>query len=219
MSPARMSRYLQATGFDTRKAMTLYRKNLKLSQEMFTLISCFEIALRNKINDQYMEQHGKDWLQDSVSHNGFFNTEKCKRTKSIVVKLLNSRDINSHTKLLASLDFGFWRYLFAQPQFYAGGQCLLKVFPLKPRSSASIQFNQSFIFNKLKSINDLRNRIAHHEPICFKPFLPMICTKNSVEHYNLIIELFRWMDIDESGFLYGLDHVLSLCDEINNYRL
>ena len=55
MSPARMSRYLQATGFDTRKAMTLYRKNLKLSQEMFTLISCFEIALRNKINDQYME--------------------------------------------------------------------------------------------------------------------------------------------------------------------
>jgi len=60
MSSARMSRYLSAMGNDSRKAMTLYRKNLKLSQEMFTIISCFEVALRNKINAQYTAQHGND---------------------------------------------------------------------------------------------------------------------------------------------------------------
>ena len=36
----RMGRYLVASGGDTRKAMTLYRKNLRLSQELFTVISC-----------------------------------------------------------------------------------------------------------------------------------------------------------------------------------
>ena len=41
-----------ACGGDTRRAMTLYRYNLKLSQEMFTLISCFEVALRNRIDNQ-----------------------------------------------------------------------------------------------------------------------------------------------------------------------
>ena len=49
LSAARMNRYLVASNGNTRKAMTLYRLNLKLSQEFFTVISCFEIALRNKI--------------------------------------------------------------------------------------------------------------------------------------------------------------------------
>jgi len=33
MTPARMGRYLTACGGNTRKAMTMYRKNLQLSQE------------------------------------------------------------------------------------------------------------------------------------------------------------------------------------------
>jgi len=39
LSSERMGRYLQACGGDSRKAMTLYRYNLQLSQEMFTVIS------------------------------------------------------------------------------------------------------------------------------------------------------------------------------------
>ena len=46
MSQKRMNRYLAACGGDSRKAMTLYRYNLQLSQETFTIISCFEVALR-----------------------------------------------------------------------------------------------------------------------------------------------------------------------------
>ncbi len=39
MSAKRMERYLTACGGDTRKAMTLYRYNLQISQEMFTIVS------------------------------------------------------------------------------------------------------------------------------------------------------------------------------------
>ncbi len=45
MSSKRMERYLTACGGDTHKAMTLYRYNLQISQEMFTIVSCFEVAL------------------------------------------------------------------------------------------------------------------------------------------------------------------------------
>lgn len=54
LSPERMGRYLQACGDDSQKAMTLYRYNLQLSQEMFTVISCFEVALRNAIDRHFI---------------------------------------------------------------------------------------------------------------------------------------------------------------------
>lgn len=50
LSPERLNRYVAACGNDTRKAMSLYRMNLYLSQEVFTLLSCFEVALRNAID-------------------------------------------------------------------------------------------------------------------------------------------------------------------------
>ncbi|WP_418263812.1 Abi family protein [Flavobacterium faecale] len=216
MSSARMHRYLVATGNNSRKAMTLYRKNLQLSQEMFTVISCFEIALRNKINEQYVALHGNDWLRDSISAGGIFSTSKCINTKKLIRKSLNKLTAYTHPKLLATFDFGFWRYLYAQPQFFAGGQTLLRVFPSKPTSTPAIQYNQTYIFNQLKLVNDFRNRIAHHEPICFQPGTAVISTTNTLQHYNLIIQLFQWMNINESALLYGLDHVSTLCHEIDN---
>jgi hypothetical protein len=50
ITASRMGRYLTACGGNTRDAMTLYRKNLKISQELFTVISCIEISLRNAID-------------------------------------------------------------------------------------------------------------------------------------------------------------------------
>lgn len=52
VSQKRMSRYVNACCGDTRKAQTLYRHNLRISQEMFTMISCFEVAIRNAIDNE-----------------------------------------------------------------------------------------------------------------------------------------------------------------------
>ncbi len=58
MSIARMSRYKTATSSNTRKAMTLYRLNLRLCQELFAIIWCIEVALRNSINRECLSAHG-----------------------------------------------------------------------------------------------------------------------------------------------------------------
>jgi hypothetical protein len=217
MSVHRMSRYLVACGNNSRKAMTLYRKNLHLSQEMFTVISCFEVAFRNSINRQYTSQYGNDWLRDSISTGGIFDSSTCRRAKDIISRALAKHTNNyTHTKLLTEMDFGFWRYLFAQPQFYAGGQTLLHIFPSKPKSTPTIQYNHTFVFNQLEQINMLRNRIAHHEPICFSPGNPIIKTTYARQQYNLLLQLFQWMNIDELSLLYGLDHITTVCNEIDS---
>jgi hypothetical protein len=219
MSPSRMNRYLLASRNNSKKAMTLYRKNLHLSQELFTIISCFEVALRNAINNHYTVQYGSDWLRNNSLAGGSFDTPTCKATKEIIHKAYNKlAGSYTHSKLVAEMDFGFWRYLFAQPQFYAGGQTLLRIYPSKPKSTPSMQYNHTYVFNQLEKINHLRNRIAHHEPICFLPSQPVIDTIYTRQNYNLLLQFFQWMNIDNVSLLYGLDHIVTVCDEIDLLR-
>ena len=90
ISSARMREYITACGNDTRKAMKLYRLNLKLSQEMFTVISCFEVILRNKIDKVMQQYFGNDRLRDSVANNGiFFSDNRVEQTRKIITKAYN----------------------------------------------------------------------------------------------------------------------------------
>jgi len=216
MTPARMNRYLLACGGNSRKAMTLYRKNLQLTQELFTVISCFEVALRNAIDTTINSTLGDDWLRNAAAAGGIFDNPRCRLTKDNINDAISKLHIYSHHKLVAELGFGFWRYMFAQNQFNATGRALLRVFPSKPISTPAIQYNNTYIFNQLAELNKIRNRMAHHEPICF---LPQQAVKNTIyarQHYNLILQLFQWMQIDEAALLYGLDHINTVCNEIDN---
>jgi hypothetical protein len=216
MTNARMNRYLLACGGNTRKTMTLYRKNLQLTQELFTVISCSEVALRNVIDVTVAPSLGNDWLRDAASPGGVFDTRRCHFTRDSINEAITKLNTYSHNKLVAELGFGFWRFMFAQNQFNATGRILLRVFPSKPRSTPTIQYNNVHIFNQLAQLNHLRNRMAHHEPICFLPGNPIKDTTYARQHYQLILQLFQWMQIDEVTLLYGLDHINSICNEIDH---
>lgn len=216
MSASRMSRYLSACGGNSKKAMTLYRLNLRLSQEMFTVISCFEVALRNTIDKHYTNTLGNQWLRQGAAPGGVFDNRHCRQTAQAIneeVSALANR--YTHDRLAAGLGFGFWRYLFAQHQYQSAGNNLLRIFPSKPRSTAQTQYNQRFVFNQLAQLNIIRNRVAHHEPICFQPGLPIKDTTYARQHYGLILQLFQWMNIDEAALLYGLDHISRVCGDID----
>lgn len=218
ISPERMRKYNVACGGNTVKAMTLYRYNLRLSQEMFVVVSCFEVALRNRI-DAVMKAHlGNDWLRDLILPGGaLYYDKRCEKTRKIIEQayngLMRSRTY-SHSKLLSEMEFGVWKYMYNNVQFFLTGQVLLRVFPNKPKSSKQQRYDNTYVFGELDYINNLRNRIAHHEPICFgKP----VCVDTSYvqNRYNRIMELFRWMDIDGASLLYGLGHVDNACNQID----
>ncbi|MFO0489061.1 MAG: CAAX protease, partial [Cyclobacteriaceae bacterium] len=64
-------------------------------------------------------------------------------------------------------------------------------------------------------INMLRNRLAHHEPICFANGQAVKNTTYARQHYAQILELFRWMNINVQALLYGLDHIETVADQID----
>ena len=219
ISPERMKKYNVACGGNTAKAMTLYRYNLRLSQEMFVVVSCFEVALRNRIDAVMRAHHGNDWLRDSILPGGFlYSDNRVEPTRKRIEKAYNElkRKHNySHTKLLSEMEFGLWKYMFTNVQYRLSGRILLQIFPNKPKSSQSFRFDNTYIFGELDYINNLRNRIAHHEPICFgNPVC--IDTFYAKNRYNRIMELFRWMDIDGASLLYGLGHMNNICCKINS---
>jgi len=216
MSAPRLGRYVAACNGNTRKAMRLYRLNLRLSQEMFTIISCFEIALRNAIDEHYVLVHGGNWLRDAQRPGGIFMVNRCRVSRGIITNAYNRVNPNyTHAKLLAEMDFGFWRYMFAQPQYHAGGQSLIRIFPGKPSSTPNQQYNQTYIFRELKQVNDIRNRIAHHEPICFGLGTSQVNSGYVNAKYGKIMTLFQWMEIDHADLLYGLNHIAKMTTELD----
>ncbi len=218
MSPERMRKYVQACSGDTKRAMTLYRYNLKLSQEMFTFVSCFEVALRNRIDKQMTAQFGGDWLRDAILPNGaLYYDHRVDKTRKIIEKAYNElmrSNAYSHSKLLSEMEFGVWKYMFSNVVYALMGQILLRIFPNKPISSRQQQYDNSYIFQELDYINKLRNRIAHHEPICFSRPTATIDTSYALNQYNRMMKLFQWMDLDGVSLMFGLDHVNDACSKI-----
>lgn len=151
-SSMRMQKYVQACGGDTRRAMTLYRYNLKLSQEMFTMVSCFEVALRNRIDKQMTFHLGNDWLRDAILPNGaLYYDHRVDKTRKIIEKAYNELmrgNAYTHWKLLSEMEFGVWKYMFSNAVYALMGQTLLRIFPNKPLSSRQQQYDNSYIFQR-----------------------------------------------------------------------
>lgn len=155
---------------------------------------------------------------DSFQVGGIFDTPRLARTANIVRggyrRLQEMGKPYSHVGLLSEMEFGVWKHMFSREQFAATGRCLLTVFPHKPTSTPSIQYNHTYMFNELDKVNTLRNRIAHHEPVCFALGASTIDTSYILAQHERVHRLFAWMDIDSESMLYGLDHVTKVCSEI-----
>lgn len=298
LSLTRMQRYLNAC-HDEQHAIQLYRLNMKLAQMSLSIVSVFEIILRNQINQQMqLVSRRPNWLEWGIqqkinfqlnatdSIKGIFTAQKIdvatqqikgylkgeleRRTSTSTriqtynqkvyiqyIQNLGHLDYNihfkvnsvtynkpirlhqysflkcqighhgimhnaltiqtiyseidklgnhySHDKLIPELNFGFWRYLFADAQMNALTQVPLRIFPRKP-----IALTHQDIFRILLQINELRNRIAHHEPLCFDG-VNVVGTLWLKKHIGFILELLSYMEIDAEKIF----HQFNLLTELN----
>jgi hypothetical protein len=201
ISNPRMVKYCTACGNDSRKAMTLYRSNIRLSNEIFSILSLFEIALRNAIDTYYRKTKGNNWLRDAAKLGSrFLRAVGCERSLKSIEKVIADLGANyTPDEAISQLTFGFWTYKFASKEFAAAGSTLLKILPGRPFGT-----NHTKVFKELTSINRIRNRIAHHEPICFGTPIS-ISTVYAAQKYYQIVELLQWVGVDAKQFLYGID--------------
>ncbi len=196
ISKPRFERYLLACQNNPEKAVELYKQNIQKSMKMYELLSIFEIILRNKIDEHYQNKYLKEigsenWLKFAASDNGFYDHFQTLKTKESITNGIISLGKNySHNKLIAELNFGFWRFQFAPKEFRAAGSSLHHIFVKRPKGT-----NHTVIYNKLRLINNIRNRIAHYEPICFDSGGNNVSDFYIQSHQNEIFNLLDWMGI------------------------
>ena len=209
ISSSRFERYFRACG-DQDRALALYKANVALSQQLYGVIGVFEVILRNSIDRHMIAQQGKEWLEDAVAPGGYFDTSPgCEDAYHSVQDAIHRLGLlYTHDGLIAKLTFGFWAYLFAAKEFAAAGSSLLSVFPNRPFGT-----KQKTVFQNLININELRNRIAHYEPVCFEK--DTISTNRTEKRYRLIVELLGWLGCNPQQILLGIDGVSQALFAIN----
>lgn len=204
ISNPRFSRYLIACGYKKQKALKLYRANIILSQKMYAVIGVFEVVLRNSIDRHFLNSKGNDWLANSVQIGGYLDvTLGCEDSFHSIQEAIHRLGIEyTHDRLIAKLSFGFWTYQFASKEFAASGSNLLDIFPNRPFGT-----KQKTVFQNLIKINDIRNRIAHYEPICFDKATGTISPNLVIKRHALITEMLTWLGCKHEKILYGIDGV------------
>ena len=203
-SKMRMNRYIQACGSDKIKAVQLYKFNIQASQALYPVISVFEIALRNAL-DREMSKffHDPQWLitrrnafanhagltrKDAGGHviPDLFFMEKLRRTED---KLRFRKAAINQGNLLSELTFGFWVKFFDSNSIKILNGIPLQAFINKPHMKLSV------VHSHLNGIVTLRNRIAHHEPICFDR-TGKLCLQTMERYEADLLLALHWIDTD-----------------------
>src|SRR5690606_7063571 len=96
----------------------------------------------------------------SLAGTSFFLRKEVERAEMKIRK--KSKAVHS-SKIIAEQNLGFWTSFFDPHHFKIIEGIPIKALPNKPK-----EINRQNIAFMLKEIREFRNRVYHHEPICFK---------------------------------------------------
>ena len=210
-SVPRMRKYLNACTGDKRKTMQLYRYNLRLCQRFYGALNLLEVMLRNAINEHYIAYYSDpDWIVNQADCGKLleYNKDEIRQTEAGYRR----RGIYNNDKMVASLTMGFWTKLFSKKRYKRGGKTLLQIFPNKRKGK-----NQADIYKDLTHIREFRNRIAHHEPICFDG-IGNISTAFARSHYQLICEYIGYMGQQPDNVIRWTEKPDKILNQIDSIR-
>lgn len=196
----RLATYLAPLGYvqtkDSTKAHFLLND---ISQHFYVPLQLIEIVLRNKINQHASQALKRDDWYDLLP------ATKTSQDMVIEAKRLAGAEVTgrpiTHDDIVCRLMFGFWAYMLDTPyrntadaqRFIWSQHDFKRVFDGAP---AGVTIG--IVMLRLKNLNDLRNRLFHHEPIWRSPKAQSIDGAIDVlkHKYEDMIEVLRWMSPD-----------------------
>ncbi len=179
ISRDRLAKYLSNQDDDLDAALALYEKNMRLSEAFYPPLQCLEICLRNRIHASMQSKYGAGWLSDNAAPLNNTARNMIDRAWDGIKK--PEAEITSGD-IVAELKFAFWVGILG-PSYDATlwRAALHKCFP----NARSLRRKQ--VHGRMNALRRFRNRVAHHEPIFFRPVARM---------HNEIIEAIGWMCAD-----------------------
>lgn len=157
LSADRFGRYLAATP-NPAAALELYEWNARLSAAVMHLTGMVEVTARSAMDAQlvtwYAHSPGEWWDSGRLDHRG---------TKDVTDAKRRAGRCPSHGRVVAELNFGFWRFLvgsrylttFWIPALQAGFDV--------PAGTA--ESRRAWVECRMQALHFVRNRAAHHEPL------------------------------------------------------
>ncbi len=181
LSHARLSSYRRFFGtLSDAELLGLYAWNEELSASLFRTISLVEIVLRNQFHRQLSNSYGvtgtagsRDWyLHVRLTTDSKKNVDKVLFRRRGAAQIPRT-PVPSPDDVVSKLTFGFWPHLLDATHDTLGhrvpwGNLLAAMLPGHRYTLPSYwirQKHQDEFFARLDLCNELRNRIAHHEPI------------------------------------------------------
>ena len=187
-----------------------YLWNLELSEAIYPSLHAAEVSLRNSIHAAASAHYRTEFWFDQPD---VLLPRQQHSVEAARQKVISDNNPLTAGRIVARLHFGFWTSLFNDPyerqmpskpadRLYWHDQnnrpaLLLVAFPHLARQYRS----RAKVFGYFDNLRELRNRVAHHEPIWARPYLDR-------EHRQLLHAI-GWVSPQ-------MREAIALCDRFSN---
>jgi hypothetical protein len=217
VSAPRLDRYLLATGNKKKRAVRLYKANLKISQAFLPILAILEVALRNRLNTMLTAHFSDpDWITNQKTafmidpslqrfdlrtrrlvpnHTLRQQVEKAER------KLRNAHVTITTGKVISEQTFGFWTEFFERAHYR-----ILLGRPIQIFTNLPSGHGRQIAYDTLNNIRLFRNRLYHNEPICFNG--NAIDFQKAQDIHQSIRDVFSWCDPELLLWIKDVDTVI-----------
>ena len=193
-STKRMGRYFSIHK-DEKRAILHYQSNMELAESFYPTLSIMEVALRNAISRELETMTGReDWYAIFPTTPGLnsLNRYITQATKQIVGR----HETPTPSKIIAELTLGFWVSLFNAEYELILWKSLRRTFPYLPKGERK----RKNVSAPLNSFRAFRNRVFHHESICWN-------MERITEIHNDLYKVMGWINKDLPSWALTMDRV------------
>lgn len=171
VSEPRLTKYRRATG-DPSIVPELYAMDMRLAAAAFKALHMAEVVVRNAMDRELRRWnaaagHGEEWTitPAGLLRSCFYNdAEDLAKAREHASKAITTRDI-CHDDVLAQLSFGAWRYLMPPNRPHLAKDRIWDEAISHAFTNRSPNSPRSSLTKSVSIVYDLRNRVAHHEPV------------------------------------------------------
>lgn len=158
LSTERFERYLAMCNNNAHSAIDLYSINVLLSERLYCGLHMLEVTLRNVIDNALSSAYHSEWYNDDTIVTLPLQKKLIAEAKK---KLGRFKHNYSRGHVIAELNLGFWTSFFHSEYETLWQQTLYKI----ARTAEGKHYKRKYFSKRLSDIRNLRNRVAHHEPI------------------------------------------------------